>query len=82
MAAAARRASRHVYYSFYWQGFWICDGRPVPLRETERDIAGIGQLIFVGWISLEVVLLVLVGAMARWSGKEEQGNCVSMQPSR
>jgi hypothetical protein len=75
----ARLATCIIHFTGKGSGF-VMAGQ--SLRETERDIAGIGQLIFVGWISLEVVLLVLVGAMALWRGKEEQGNCVSMQPSR
>jgi hypothetical protein len=41
------------------------------LRETERDIEGIGQLIFAGWIFLEAALLVLLAATAFWPLKEK-----------
>jgi hypothetical protein len=50
------------------------------LRETERDIEGIGQLIFAGWIFLEAALLLLFAAMAFWSVKEERRGRASSEP--
>jgi len=41
------------------------------LRETERNIEGIGHLIFAGWVFLEAALLVLLAATAFWPMKEK-----------
>ncbi|MGO8698873.1 MAG: hypothetical protein ACLQVY_14255 [Limisphaerales bacterium] len=42
------------------------------LRETERNIGGIGHLIFAGWAFLEAALLVPLAATAFWPAKEKE----------
>jgi hypothetical protein len=62
-----RSATCIIHFSGKTSGFVLAGH---SLRETERDIEGIGQLIFGSWLCLEVGLLMLLGATAFWRANE------------
>jgi hypothetical protein len=61
-----RSATCIIHFSGQRSGFVVAGH---SLRETEKDIEGIGQLIFAGWLFLEAGALALAGMAAFWIRK-------------